>query len=298
MPLMHYTLSAEHIRKLANIKNIIQSVVKEHLGINEEIPFTSMSKVEKEEVGSRLSALLKDISCGALVPLLDSALSSEEVRKLASLKNIGVDEISNVLTDNTVKKELKEEDKDDDELMAAAITDIPQWLKNQEETRRNKCNSEAYTSSNSVETSTRYQSWNTEIPARPKTPRPPSWKKFMEKFEKNPKCLICNYAVKRPMSLEVKRKVVMEHLYSSHFQFYFQIEYITPKIACPLCAMHFEIEDDCRKHWAVHHERIMEIYFMRLYDAEWDPTKEREVKRYLPIPKWMRGTTAVSSTVL
>ena len=82
MPLMHYTLSAEHIRKLANIKNIIQSVVKEHLGINDEIPFTSMSKVEKQEVGSRLSALLKDISGGALFPLLNSALNSGEVEKL------------------------------------------------------------------------------------------------------------------------------------------------------------------------------------------------------------------------
>ena len=82
MPLMHFTLSAEHIRKLANIKNIIQSVVKEHLGINDEIPFTSMSKVEKQEVGSRLSALLKDISGGALFPLLNSALNSGEVEKL------------------------------------------------------------------------------------------------------------------------------------------------------------------------------------------------------------------------
>ena len=69
-PLMHYTLNAQHIRKLADIKQISGSLVKDHLGISEERSFTSMSEVEKGEVGSRLSGLLKEISGGALVPLL------------------------------------------------------------------------------------------------------------------------------------------------------------------------------------------------------------------------------------
>ena len=86
-PLMHYTLDKKHIRKLADIKKMSGSLVKDHLGISEEISFTSMSEVEKGEVGSRLSGLLKEISGGALVPLLNSALNSEEVRKLASLQD-------------------------------------------------------------------------------------------------------------------------------------------------------------------------------------------------------------------
>ena len=86
-PLMHYTLNAQHIRKLADIKQISGSLVKDHLGISEERSFTSMSVAEKGQAGSRLSGLLKEISGGALVPLLNSALNSEEVRKLASLQD-------------------------------------------------------------------------------------------------------------------------------------------------------------------------------------------------------------------
>ena len=87
-PLMHYTLNAQHIRKLADIKQISGSLVKDHLGIGEGRSFTSMSEVEKDEVGSNLIGLLKQVSGGALVPLLNSALNSEEVKKLASLKDM------------------------------------------------------------------------------------------------------------------------------------------------------------------------------------------------------------------
>ena len=117
---MHFMLNADHIRKLANIKNIQSSIFKEHLGISEGRSFTSMSEVEKREAGSCLSGLLKEVSGGSLVPILNSALDVEEVKQLSSLRGV----LDNVSSADDVKKE---EPEDVDELMAAAIDDIPKW---------------------------------------------------------------------------------------------------------------------------------------------------------------------------
>ena len=112
-PLMHFTLNAGHIRKLANIKQITRSIIKDHLGLSEERPFTSMSEVEKREVGGHLSVLLKEVSGGALVPLLNTALNFE----LASLKGVHGLETDDASAAVDVKEE-PDDDMDVDKLMA------------------------------------------------------------------------------------------------------------------------------------------------------------------------------------
>ena len=60
-----------------------------------------------------------DVSGGALVPLLISALNYEEVKKIASHKDINVGGVREAAsTVNDVKKEEPEDEADVDELMA------------------------------------------------------------------------------------------------------------------------------------------------------------------------------------
>ena len=127
MPLMHYTLNAGHILKLVKIKQIQSSIAKDLFGVSEGGSFASMSEVEKGEIGSRLRDILKDVSGGALVPILNSSLTSEEVKKLASLREVRDHETDTASSVSDVKKEEPKDEPDDDELMAAADSDIQCW---------------------------------------------------------------------------------------------------------------------------------------------------------------------------
>ena len=103
------------------------------------------------------------------------------------------------------------------------------------------------------------------------SPVPPSFQAFLQHFETTPKCDICNFAVEKPMSLKVKRKVVMEHLYTSHFQMHIRRYMAKERRAsdkeCPLCRCLFESVHDCRQHYAVLHKRVLQIYYKRLYEG-------------------------------
>ena len=156
-PLMHFTLNAGHIQKLADIKQITRSIIKDHLGFSEERPFTSMSEVEKREVGGHLNVLLKEVSGGALVPLLNTALNFEEVKKLASLKGVHGLETDDASAAVDVKEE-PDDDMDVDKLMAAANSeqqiadernpDAINSLQEMDDKRRTDGNNEGHTSSN------------------------------------------------------------------------------------------------------------------------------------------------------
>ena len=147
-PLMHFTLNAGHVKKLANIKQILGSIIKDHCGISEERSFTYMSEVEKNEVGGHLSGLLKQVSGDALVPLLNYTLNTQEVQKLASLKGVLGREHDSLEIDatsaaNDVKKEEPEDDMDVDDLMAAANSDIPHWKHGQTQPTSDERNADA-----------------------------------------------------------------------------------------------------------------------------------------------------------
>ena len=120
------------------------------------------------------------------------------------------------------------------------------------------------------------------------SPDPPSWEVFLHHFETNPKCEICKFAVEKPMSLRAKRKVVMEHLYTSHFQMHIRRhiakEYRASDRECPLCRSAIESADDCRQHYAVFHRRVLKIYYKRLYDGSGQADQVDAEKKTLPPP--------------
>ena len=72
-----------------------------------------MMEADKEEVGCRLEVLLREVTEGALVPLMNSLLSRGEVEKLACLKGIPIDTFDNAnILDDSVKKEEPSDDSD------------------------------------------------------------------------------------------------------------------------------------------------------------------------------------------
>ena len=126
-PLMHFTLNGGHIRKLAEVKKLQGSILADYLGIHEERPVATMSEEDKKEVGNRLGNSLKEVTGGALIPLVNYLLSAEDFRKLSSLR--GKSNVDADSSGNDVKKVEDSRDLDDDEAMAAAVADIPNWRK-------------------------------------------------------------------------------------------------------------------------------------------------------------------------
>ena len=147
VPLLHSTLSKNHILKLAALEgDLLSPLLEEHLGITNGYEFMSLSEGDKDRVGRKLLSLLRDISSSALVPLLNCTLNYDQVKKLSSLKGIHNDvnetpstslhtakkeEPNEDMLLNPMKKEEQDDDADIDEQMAAAIEDIPIWIKDQ-----------------------------------------------------------------------------------------------------------------------------------------------------------------------
>ena len=133
------------------------------------------------------------------------------------------------------------------------------------------------------------------------SPVPPTYPVFLQHFETNPKCEICNFAVEKPMSLKVKRKVVLEHLYASHFQMHIRRHIAKERQAtdreCPLCRCLYETVDDCRQHYAVFHKRVMQIYYKRLYDGSGQPDQAGAEQKTLPPPPMSSTNTTKRSKV-
>ena len=103
------------------------------------------------------------------------------------------------------------------------------------------------------------------------------------------------------MSLKVKSKIVMEHLYTSHFQMhvrrYIAKERRGSERECPLCSGVFDTEEDCREHYAVLHKRVMPIYFKRLYESSRQSDEGGKEKRMPPLPAETPGAAVKRSRV-
>ena len=92
---------------------VIAKTVMKYLGIPGDKEFTPLMEADKEEVGCRLEVLLREVTEGALVPLMNSLLSRGEVEKLACLKGIPIDTFDNAnILDDSVKKEEPSDDSD------------------------------------------------------------------------------------------------------------------------------------------------------------------------------------------
>ena len=120
-PLMFFTLKGELIKKLVELRGLLPSILSEKCGLDSDSEFPLLSEGEKEDAGRRLGSLLRQVARGALVPLLDSVLSAEEVKKLCNLKGIVKEEPDDDL--NTCEKDK----------FAAADADIPNWIQTLEE---------------------------------------------------------------------------------------------------------------------------------------------------------------------
>ena len=147
IPLMHFTFGSGDMLKIAALKEDMTSpLLREHLDVTNGFEFMSLSEGERNLIGQKLLLLLRDISNTALVPLLNYTLNYDQVKKLASLKGIHDDD--NVTKNKSHQSEHKEEPdenvlqdavkmedpdyfSDTDEQMAAALSDIPQWIENQ-----------------------------------------------------------------------------------------------------------------------------------------------------------------------
>ena len=143
-PLMYFTLKGDLIEKLVELRGLLPSILTKNLGISTDTEFPLMSEVEKEDIGAGLGRLLRQISRGALVPLLSSALNVEEVKKLCNLKGIRPTDLElegASDNDNNIHR-LVERPHDDNmndclnEGIAEADADIPNWTQDIGKRRR------------------------------------------------------------------------------------------------------------------------------------------------------------------
>ena len=105
VPLMHFTLNKAQIQKLAALQgDLLSLLLEEHLRENRGEMFTSLSNEDKDRVGDRLRCLLRGVAGGAIVPLMNHTLNSEEVGKLSVLKGVQVDEDRASPPDNLVEE--------------------------------------------------------------------------------------------------------------------------------------------------------------------------------------------------
>ena len=119
--LMHHTLKEDLMKKLVlgRGQEFLPAVLKEDFGISDDAPFPLMSEGEKEDIGRRLGSLLRKVAGGALVPLLNSTLNADEVRKLSSLKGImtrGAED-EDTIDDEEMREEMS--------LLVEANADVP-----------------------------------------------------------------------------------------------------------------------------------------------------------------------------
>merc|ERR1712186_184875 len=108
-------------------------LIEEHLGITNGEMFTSLRAEDKDQVGDRLRCLLREVAGGAVVPMMNHTLDSEDVRKLSSLKGTLVSkEDRSSPSHDLVKREEDDMNIDVNENMEAAIKDMDIWRKEQE----------------------------------------------------------------------------------------------------------------------------------------------------------------------
>ena len=105
LPLLNYTLHKSQVQILANQKDIANSLLVEHLGIEDGENFISLSNENKDEVGQKLKHLLEKVSGDDLIQLMNCTLSYEDVQKLWSVKVIQAYE-----TDTGVEDDIDNED--------------------------------------------------------------------------------------------------------------------------------------------------------------------------------------------
>ena len=134
VPMMHFTLGSEEVKKLVQVKKLQSSILAEEIGLGGERAFHALSQGEQEEAGNHFRQLVKRVAGNAIVPLLSFALNQDDVRKLCSLKGM---KCSNQDSDNHSNDSEEpvdnHEEPDVDERMALAEADIPHWIKGQNE---------------------------------------------------------------------------------------------------------------------------------------------------------------------
>ena len=121
VPLMHVTLDDTNVKKLAEWKNILPSLLAEKLGLNDGRPFQVLKEEEQKNAGNMLSNLVREAAKDAIVPLINETLSKDEVLKLCCLKGIKGSELE---TATSNKGEETHEESDVDENMKLAIQDM------------------------------------------------------------------------------------------------------------------------------------------------------------------------------
>ena len=118
IPLMHVTLDNANVKKLAELKNVLISLLAEKLGLNDGRSFHVLSQNEEKNAGDQLRALVRGVAGDAVVPLMNATLSKDEVMKLCCLKGIQGSDLETATSNDT---EEDDEDSDVDENMALAI---------------------------------------------------------------------------------------------------------------------------------------------------------------------------------
>ena len=98
--------------------------------------FSQLTEADKKELGCRLEVLLNEVTEGALVPLINSLLSRDDVEKLAQLKGIPIDNIDSP----TISIDLIKEEESSD---ISLFENIPIQSSNSQETvkQENDCDS-------------------------------------------------------------------------------------------------------------------------------------------------------------
>ena len=97
------------------------SLLGEKLGLNDGRAFQVLNQKEQENAGKELRYLVQGVARDAIVPLMNAALSKDEVIKLCCLKGIRGPELEIAPSNNSREAE---EESDVDENMALAIRDI------------------------------------------------------------------------------------------------------------------------------------------------------------------------------